>query len=735
MMDSTFFDDFEQMIVRVLALQRPVANLSHPTDHDPDREIEKILAPYHDAYWVLGQAFAFRADGFNPTHAEYLSDFENLFTDNQNSSKVSVFRAASERSIQEWNSILALTHECRKLITTVASQEAQLGQQMADLALRWIAIMVAVSDANSQVRNTLLDEAIDIYALEISTIQSSRPVGELTAFELNHYLEDAFSKLVGLAEVKDEIKRQVDFYIIQKLRSSEGLSAKQGNSRHLVFLGNPGTGKTIVARIIGSLYHKLGLLKTDKFIETSRQNLVAPFIGQTAIQTTAVIQSAIGGILFIDEAYTLSTSDASDYGREAIDTLLKSMEDHRDNLVVIVAGYNAEMDRFLDTNPGLASRFNRRIEFRDYSPPELLVIFDKLCAESHYKKSAAINPLLLILFERDKKASGTSFGNARYVRNLFESVIEHQARRLANTHNVSRDELQELLLLDFELALGEALPTPENNHDILSDALSRMQKLIGLNRVKGEIGRLVDFVQLRKTRKSVGLGYSLDFSQHLVFTGNPGTGKTTVARLLADLFFALEIVPTNRMLEVDRGQLVGGYLGETAIKTTEVIKRALGGVLFIDEAYTLSGSPDARSDYGQEAIDTLLKLMEDHRNEFVVVVAGYAKNMDAFLDTNPGLRSRFSRFIDFEDYKPIELLQIFEGLCSEASYSLAPLAKALLASEITRLHTAGLTCDNGRFCRNIFQKCVEFHSQRVAQINNPSIQDLTTLKPVDIRLT
>jgi len=454
--DENFFDDFGKMLVRAVALPLPLAGQLQTASNDLDKQIDSILAPYHDVYWILGQSFAFRADGFNDLHAAYVSELENLFTDYPNSTSASVLRAAETRSEREWSKIVALTHECSRFLNAVASKDVTLGQQMADLALRWVAIMVAVSTASHRDKNTLLDEAFAIYATKTTPIENLPRARELSAEELKQFLDEAFTELVGLSKVKDEIEKQVDFFLVQRMRFLEGLSSTRNNSRHLVFLGNPGTGKTVVARIIGSLYHKLGFLETNRFIEASRQTLVSAYLGETAIQTAEIVKSAIGGVLFIDEAYTLSPPDAgglADYGREAIDTILKLMEDHRENLVVIVAGYNSEMERFFNANPGLASRFNRRIEFHDYSPPDLLVIFNKLCVENNYKKSDSLDPFLLQIFDREKKVAGNQFGNARYIRNLFERVIEQHARRVAATRSISREELQNLLLPDFETQL------------------------------------------------------------------------------------------------------------------------------------------------------------------------------------------------------------------------------------------------------------------------------------------
>ncbi|MBO5593659.1 MAG: AAA family ATPase [Prevotella sp.] len=291
------------------------------------------------------------------------------------------------------------------------------------------------------------------------TAQNTEQVEKKDSVIVNEPLEtdpyQELDELIGLGRVKDEVRSLANFVKIQKQREAQGLKIPK-MSYHLVFTGSPGTGKTTVARIVARIYKDLGVLKKGHTVETDRGGLVSGYMGQTALKTDSLIDKALDGVLFIDEAYALVPEDGSgsDYGQEAISTLLKRMEDNRDRLVVIIAGYSKEMKRFIDSNPGLQSRFNRYIDFPDYSSGELAEIFKMYLRKNQYNITPAGEEMLKEKLDYAVAHKDRNFGNARFVRNIFEKAIQEQANRLSGVSNATKSQLTELTEEDVQKAFN-----------------------------------------------------------------------------------------------------------------------------------------------------------------------------------------------------------------------------------------------------------------------------------------
>ena len=530
------------------------------------------------------------------------------------------------------------------------------------------------------------------------------------------------NKLIGLSAAKQSINELRDFAKIQQARKNRGLPVSD-ISYHLVFTGNPGTGKTTVARLVAQIYKELGLVSKGHLVEASAKDLVAGYVGQTAIKTGEVINEALGGVLFIDEAYALVDANGQGYGQEAIDTILKEMEDHRDDLAVIVAGYSEPMEKFIRSNPGLKSRFNRFVHFEDFAPEELFEIFQSLCKKNAYTTDEKASEIIKEHLAALSKSAGDDFANARTVRNFFETVIAKQATRISSKKDPSTEMLSTITEADVAWCSDAASAT-----ESLEDVLAELNSLIGLRMVKDEIADLIHVVEHQQRRKAQGLRVP-SMSLHLVFMGNPGTGKTTVARYIARLYKSLGLLSKGQLIETDRSGLVAGYVGQTAIKTQEIINEAMGGVLFIDEAYTLNGN--SSNDFGQEAIDTLLKAMEDKRDDFVVIVAGYPDLMDAFVHSNPGLESRFNCYIHFEDYSAAEMLSIFKMSCEKNQYMLTEAAETVVKAYFATASISAIA--NGRGARNLFERVVTQQAKRTVAMSESEADELSTITEDDIK--
>ena len=279
---------------------------------------------------------------------------------------------------------------------------------------------------------------------------SDKPAPEPPKEEKTETIEELRQELnsyIGLTRIKKEVNNLINMMTVYKMRKEHDLPTVD-MSLHMVFSGNPGTGKTMIARLMGRIYRCLGILSKGQLVEVDRSGLVAGYVGQTAGKTASVIEQAMGGVLFIDEAYTLSNGAENDFGQEAIDTLLKAMEDHREDLVVIVAGYDGLMDAFIHSNPGLESRFNRYLHFDDYTIDEMLAIFNLQCKKGRYQIDADADDELRQLLV-DANTNSISFGNARGVRNLFEKVLVCQANRLAAMQDVTTEELMRITAQDI----------------------------------------------------------------------------------------------------------------------------------------------------------------------------------------------------------------------------------------------------------------------------------------------
>ena len=532
-------------------------------------------------------------------------------------------------------------------------------------------------------------------------------------------LETELSKIIGLAKVKDFVRTQHKLLIAQEKRRKADLKVDTTQSLNMIFSGNPGTGKTTIARVVADMFKQMGILKSGHLVETDKGGLVAEYVGHTAKKTEEVFKSALGGVLFVDEAYAIA-SDGSSFGQEAIDTLVKLIEDYRGEIVVILAGYEKEMKDFLKANSGLESRFPLRINFPDYSADELFNIGLKMIEGKGFVLAEESVKLFKEQICTLHKHSTAHSGNGRMVRNYIDELIRNQSSRIA-TSDVSSSEMNTILPEDI---------VEKKMSNMSFDLEKEFDNVIGLESVKNYIRSLNARLRMQEERRKVGLQVDSTQTMHMIFKGNPGTGKTMMARTVANVLYNMGVIRTNKLVETDRAGLVAGYVGQTAIKTTEVIQSALDGVLFIDEAYALAQGGE--NDFGREAIDTLVKLMDDNRDRLVVILAGYSNDMDNFLMKNAGLKSRFANIIEFSDYSTDELLEIAEKQYNSKGYVIADDAKYVLR-DLFESAKQNSQFGNGRFVRNVFEKSVNNQALRLSMDMDLTKEELITITAEDIK--
>jgi AAA+ superfamily predicted ATPase len=509
----------------------------------------------------------------------------------------------------------------------------------------------------------------------------------------------------------------------EQARQAAGVAVRPG-WKNLVFAGGPGTGKSRVAALLAGIYRRLGVLPAATLTEVTRAGLSADHSGETARLCDEAFSRAAGGVLLISDAHLPGTNDTQD--RRALRLLTEELTARRTGgLVVILAGPAQPVSQFLDANPALADRFPVTVTFPPYTPGELGGIFADRAADAGFTLTADATDRAAAVIDDAVRAAGQQAGSARLAVRLLDQAAAAQARRVIRT----RTDPSAVTLLTADDITTPAAP-PAQAGKTGGDPLAELDQMTGLDAVKQQVRLLVAEARAEQLRRDAGMPARYP-SRHMIFTGQPGTAKTTVARLIAAIYAQLGLLSSGHLIEVARADLVGRYIGETAPKVTAAAAAALGGVLFIDEAYTLTIS-DSENDFGPEAIATLTKLMEDYRRDLVVIAAGYERDMTRFLRANAGLASRFPTTVHFPGYTDGELVAIFAAMAAGDGFRLAD-------GVIPRLRTIlgatprGPDFGNGRHVRNLLDQAIAAQGLRITSADDSSTDDVRQLRPEDLR--
>lgn len=568
------------------------------------------------------------------------------------------------------------------------------------------------------------DWMVRLSEIQTFDLETARKQGWFSAHRSDpRSIEDRLNLLIGLDEIKDRLFEMAAWLMVNRKKQQQSAEpVKDYPLLHLVFTGNPGTGKTTVARLIGEIYHEIGILRRGHLIEARVSDLVADHVGGTAVKTNRVVDEALDGVLFIDEAYRLTEPERGGFGQEALDTLLTRMEDDRRRLVVIVAGYPDRIERFLNANPGLPRRFpvENRFHFNDYSSEELWQIMRTMLDQRDLTLSDGMVTYLKEVIEGLHQTRDATFGNAGEMRNLVDALERRRAARIVR----------------LKLSIGEALvrdDIPEKYQEFIhTSQVSIEQMRVSLQEYAGWAPYKAYLSQIFSQEPShtphivAAAGVKpVGYSHHLIFTGNAGTGKSQAGIVLGKVLTHMGLLRKGHVVEVTPDDLQRGGIGQSLHRVRETVRQALDGILMIDRAGTIFGSQNL-SYTAQEIIDGINQAMQDYPQRLVVVVADTHEMLDLFVQSQARILGRFGAVINFPDFTSPELAQIVCQNLNKTGLETEPKALAKIerylnveaASEGLRFRQAKNSC---RFADKIRERCNGQSTHQVLASHVPDV--------------
>ena len=538
------------------------------------------------------------------------------------------------------------------------------------------------------------------------------------------------NNFVGLNNLKHSLADFITYLNFLQERKKQGIESNENISAHSIFLGNPGTGKTSIARLLGRFFKSIGLLEHGHVIEVDRSALVGEFIGQTAQKTENVIQKSLGGILFIDEAYSLKRdNDSKDFGQEAIDILLKRMEDLKGKFFVIAAGYPTLMQIFLNSNPGLKSRFTHTFTFDDYTPEELTKIYKIFSAKDNFNLSRSAEKLLKEKFDLVLETADETFGNARFVRNLFNETKIHLSKRyqLLPYEERNYSSLSTIVYDDILAAFKHNLtfnPVTGYKEDKLEKYVNELNDLIGLDDVKNTFTKLLAAIKIDKMKKERGIS-SNSKNLNSIFISEPGSGTSTVARLLGKIFKELSLLQSGQLIELDSSSLYGLNKIDSYLFLDKLFQDSIGKIILVnDSIITLQ----AKKDFSDSLLQYFLKKLYINQNDISAIICGSEEEIAELFISVPVVQNQFSNIFNFGQYSNRQLLEIALKICNKKNYQLDEGAWQQMLEILSNLREENnRNFYNARTIKEILNKAIANQEERIISIKNPKDSDLMTL--------